>query len=156
MGFLDKLFQATNPHQKEHSVSPTFSPEEIEAIRAIVPWIKIQTGGFAGLLVLTIWRAFKLYGRLTAVEKTLSDMGLQGFLTEKSHEKIAERCRVGVSSEIAEKTNALHLILLDEISEIKGTQCKMLGTLEQIGSLLQSLLNASIQDNRRPPPPPIL
>jgi len=133
---------------------PTFSAEELEAMRSIALWMKIQNSGTLVLLAILLWRAFKLYARLLSVETSVGKIDTTNYITRMEHERMQSECRFRVSSEIDSKGTALHMKLLEElqdtkeeISAVRETQCHMLGKLEQIGSTLSNIRNFS-----QPPP----
>ena len=120
-----------------------FSPEELQAIQSIALWMKLQNAGTLTILILVLWKAFKIYARLQAVEKTVSVINPSEFITWPQHDKLQNECRFRVTSEIDAKDTSLHMKLLGELSDLKEdistvreTQCHMLGKLEQIGSIL--------------------
>ena len=98
---------------------PQLSSEEIETIRATVPWMKIFGGGSLATFVLTLWKAFGLYRRLDDVEKELKEMRESGLMTIDYHNLLAESCQKNVKSEIEKQTTALHIKWLEEMRELR-------------------------------------
>ena len=119
------------------------SPEEIEAIRSISPWIKVLgTGTFLSLTV-ALWKAFGIYKRLEDVETYVADSKRANLLSISRHEELAAACKATVDAKIEKAIHELHLKWMgemkevrDDISVIKETQCHVLGELKQITNII--------------------
>ena len=119
------------------------SPEEIEAIRSISPWIKFfGTGTFLSLVV-ALWKVFGIYKRLEDVEIFVSESKKANLLSITRHEELTSTCRAAVDAKIEKAIHELHLKWMDEMKEvrddisvIKETQCHVLGELKQITNII--------------------
>ena len=115
------------------------SNEEIEAIRSAAPWVKILGSGMTLTIIIGLWKVFGLYKRLEDVEKGLNCLTQSNLLTYTRHEELTDRCRVTVDAKIDKAISELHMKWLEEMrkvsadmSEIKETQCHVLGELKQL------------------------
>lgn len=119
------------------------SPEEIEAIRSISPWIKVLgTGSFLSLVV-ALWKVFGIYKRLEDVEIFVSESKNANLLSTTRHEELTAACKATVDAKIEKAIHELHLKWMDEMKEvrddisvIKETQCHVLGELKQITNII--------------------
>lgn len=119
------------------------SPEEIEAIRSISPWIKVfGTGTFLSLMV-ALWKVFGIYKRLEDVESYVTEAKKANLVSIKRHEELASSCKATVDAKIEKAIHELHLKWMDEMKEvrddisvIKETQCHVLGELKQITNII--------------------
>ena len=123
------------------------STEDIEAIRSAVPWIKVfGTGTFLSLIV-GLWKIFGIYKRLEDVEEKAKALSEANLLTITRHEELASSCKATVDAKIEKAINDLHLKWADKMEEVKGdisdikeTQCHVLGELKQISIVLNKLM----------------
>ena len=119
------------------------SPEEIEALRSIAPWIKVLgTGTFLSLIV-ALWKVFGIYKRLEDVEVYVADSKKANLVSISRHEELAAACKATVDAKIEKAIHELHLKWMgemkevrDDISVIKETQCHVLGELKQITNII--------------------
>lgn len=125
------------------------SPEEIEAIRTAAPWIKVFGSGLFVSLVITLWKVFGFYKRLSDVEERVESLKGAGYMTQAHHELLTTTCQAGIEAKIEKKTTELHIKWLEkinevrqEIAEFREIQCNMLGKLDEISKSVDSLKNS--------------
>lgn len=119
------------------------SPEEIETIRSIYPWIKVLGTGTFLSLILALWKVFGIYKRLEDVEIYVSESKKANLLSNTRHEELTAACKATVDAKIEKAIHELHLKWMDEMKEvrddisvIKETQCHVLGELKQITNII--------------------
>ena len=119
------------------------SPEEIEAIRSISPWIKVLGTGTFLSLVVALWKVFGIYKRLEDVEIFVSESKKANFLSITRYEELTAACKATADAKIEKAIHELHLKWMDEMKEvrddisvIKETQCHVLGELKQITNII--------------------
>lgn len=125
------------------------SPEEIEAIRTAIPWIKMFGSGLFISLVITLWKVFGFYKRLSDAEDKIKTINEAGYMTQVHHDLLTTTCQAGIEAKIERKTTELHIKWLEkinevrqEIAEFREIQCNMLGKLDEISKSVDSLKNS--------------
>ena len=124
----------------------TVRPEEIEALRAVAPWVKVLGSGLFVSLVVTLWKVFGFYKRLSDVEERVESLKGAGYMTQAHHDLLTVTCQAGIEAKIEKKTTELHIKWLEkinevrqEIAEFREIQCNMLGKLDEISKSVDSL-----------------
>lgn len=108
------------------------TPEEVDAVRASVPWVKILGSGWLLTLVVGLWKLFGIYRRLEDVEKEVKELLDSSPMTDKRHLELTTACQSSVDAKIKAAISELHIKVVSELSEIKETQCHILGELKQL------------------------
>lgn len=131
------------------------TPDEIEAIRAAAPWIKVFGSGIFISLIITLWKMFNLYKRLLDVETGVKTINSAGYMTVHHHDLLTANCQGTIKAEIDKQTTALHIKWLEEMNDLRSEiaavreiQCNVLGKLDEISKSVDSLKH-SINNGRQ-------